>query len=54
MSIYAETEIKYLEEEISRTNHRLRNATEQGDKYGAEIERRELLNLHRELKKYKK
>lgn len=46
-----QSEVKRIGNEIERTNFRLRNATEDNDKYGAEIERRELLRLHRELKK---
>lgn len=46
-------EIDYLTNMIERCNMRLRDATEQGDKFGAEIERRELLDLHRQLRKIK-
>lgn len=46
-------EINYLNSMIERCNHRLRDATGKGDKFGAEIERRELLDLHRQLRKIK-
>lgn len=40
-----------ISQQIDRCNARLRNATVEGCTYGAETERRELLRLHRILRK---
>jgi len=40
-----------INQQIDRCNARLRSATAEGCKYGAETERRELLRLHRILRK---